>query len=206
MSPAAGTSERPRISTGLEGPAFLTLLPLSSIIALILPKAAPATIGSPTFKVPSCTSTVATGPRPLSSWASIIAPFAGLFGLALSSFISAVRIIISSRVSIPSLVEAETGTQIVSPPQSSDTSPYSTSSCFTLSGFAEGLSILFIATITSTPAAFAWFIASTVWGITPSSADTTRTAISVIWAPLILMAVKASCPGVSRNVIGLPFI
>ena len=100
----------------------------------------------------------------------------------------------------------ETGTHIVFPPQSSATSPYSTSSCFTLSGLAEGLSILFMATITSTPAAFAWFMASMVWGITPSSAATTRTAISVICAPLIRMAVNASWPGVSRKVMGFPFI
>ena len=37
ISPAFGTSERPRISTGVEGPASFTLLPLSSIIARTLP-------------------------------------------------------------------------------------------------------------------------------------------------------------------------
>ena len=45
--------------------------------------------------------------------------------------------------------------------------------------FAPGLSILLIATIISIPAALAWLIASTVCGITPSSAATTRIAISV---------------------------
>ena len=92
------------------------------------------------------------------------------------------------------------------PPQSSGISSYSESSCFTLSIFAAGLSILLIATIISTPAAFAWLIASTVCGITPSSAATTSTAISVACAPRIRIAVNASCPGVSRKVIGSPLI
>ena len=61
--------------------------------------------------------------------------------------------------------------------------------------------ILLIATMISTPAAFAWLIASTVCGITPSSAATTKIAISVEFAPRIRIAVNASCPGVSENVI-----
>ena len=92
------------------------------------------------------------------------------------------------------------------PPQSSGISSYSESSCFTLSMLALGLSTLLIATMISTPAAFAWLIASTVCGITPSSAATTRTAISVEFAPRIRIAVNASCPGVSRNVIFCPLI
>ena len=51
-SPAFGTSFSPRISTGVDGPASLTLLPLSSIMALTLPNAEPAAIGSPTRSVP----------------------------------------------------------------------------------------------------------------------------------------------------------
>ena len=43
-----------------------------------------------------------------------------------------------------------------------------------------------------TLAARAWSIASSVWGITPSSAATTRTAMSVTLAPRARMAVKAS--------------
>ena len=101
---------------------------------------------------------------------------------------------------------ADIGTQIVSPPHSSGTKPYSVSSCLTLSIFAPSLSILFIATIIETPAAFAWFIASTVCGIIPSSAATIIIAISVTWAPLALIAVNASCPGVSKKVISLPLI
>ena len=63
---------------------------------------------------------------------------------------------------------------------------------------------MFIATITGIFAAFAWFIDSTVCGITPSSAATTRIAISVMFAPLARIEVNASCPGVSRNVISFP--
>ena len=102
---------------------------------------------------------------------------------------------------MPSPVSAETGTTMVSPPQSSATSSYSVSSCLTLSGLAVGLSILLMATIRGTPAALAWLMASTVWGMMPSSAATTSTTISVTWAPLARMAVKASWPGVSRKVM-----
>ena len=71
--------------------------------------------------------------------------------------------------------------------------------------FAPGLSILLIATIIGTLAALQWFIASLVCGIIPSSAATTNITISVTWAPLALIAVNASCPGVSKNVIFSPF-
>ena len=141
---------------------------------------------------------------PLSSSASITRPLARRFGLAFNSFTSAVRRIISSSSGIPSLVCADTGTNTVFPPQSSGISSYSASSCFTRSTFADGLSILLMATMISTPAAFAWLIASTVCGITPSSAATTRIAISVDCAPRIRIAVNASCPGVSRKVICWP--
>ena len=76
--------------------------------------------------------------------------------------VSATKSTISSKVSIPSLFKADTGTHITSPPQSSTNYPWSANSCLTLSGFAPGLSILFIATIKGTFAALAWFIASTV--------------------------------------------
>ena len=71
----------------------------------------------------------------------------------------------------------------------------------TLSGLASCLSILFSATTSGTSAALAWLIASMVCGITPSSAATTSTTMSVTLAPRARMAVKASWPGVSRNVI-----
>ena len=76
-----------------------------------------------------------------------------------------------------------------------------TSSCLTRMGFASGLSILLIATTSGTLAAFACAIASLVCGITPSSAATTSTTMSVTFAPRARIAVKASWPGVSRNVI-----
>ena len=132
------------------------------------------------------------GPLVLSRRASITIPLAARFGLALSSFISATSSMDSSSESIPMRVRAETGTHIVLPPHSSGTSSYSVSCCMMRSVLTPGLSILLIATIISTPAALAWFIASTVCGIIPSSAATTSTAISVACAPLALIEVKAA--------------
>jgi hypothetical protein len=63
------------------------------------------------------------------------------------------------------------------------------------------LSILFTAITIGTLAALAWSIASMVCGITPSSAATTITAMSVTFAPRARMAVNAWWPGVSRKVI-----
>ena len=60
-------------------------------------------------------------------------------------------------------------------------------------------SILFSATTIGTSAALAWLIASSVCGITPSSAATTSTAMSVTFAPRARISVKASWPGVSTN-------
>ena len=155
VSPPDGASERPSISTGVDGVAVLTRLPLSLIIARTLPTAVPAITKSPTLSVPFCTSTVATGPRPLSISASITLPCASRLGLALSSCISATSSTISRSPSILMRFLAEISTQTVSPPHSSGTSSYSTSACFTLSGFAPSLSILLIATTIVTPAAFA---------------------------------------------------
>ncbi len=95
---------------------------------------------------------------------------------------------------------------MVSPPHSSGTRPYSVSCCLMRSGLAPGLSILFMATMMGDSAALAWLMDSTVWGMMPSSAATTRMAISVIMAPRARMEVKASWPGVSRKVIRLPLI
>ena len=95
---------------------------------------------------------------------------------------------------------------MVSPPQLSGINSYSVNSCITCCGLAAGLSILFTATIIGTLAALAWLIASTVCGITPSSAATTKIVISVILAPRARILVKAACPGVSKKVIGLPSI
>ncbi len=61
-----------------------------------------------------------------------------------------------------------------------------------------------MATMRGTPAALAWEIASTVWGMTPSSAATTSTTMSVTLAPRARMEVKAAWPGVSMKVIISP--
>ena len=74
----------------------------------------------------------------------------------------------------------------------------------TRSGLESGLSILLIATIIGTFAALAWLMASTVCGITPSSAATTRITMSVTLAPRARIAVNAAWPGVSMKVIFLP--
>ena len=89
---------------------------------------------------------------------------------------------------------------MVCPPQSSGHEAWLDSSRLTRSGSAPGLSILLTATMIGTSAALAWLMASTVCGITPSSAATTRITMSVAWAPRARMAVKASWPGVSRKV------
>ena len=71
-------------------------------------------------------------------------------------------------------------------------------------GSAPGLSILLMATMRGTSAALAWLMASTVCGITPSSAATTSTTMSVTLAPRARMAVNASWPGVSMKVTSWP--
>ena len=57
---------------------------------------------------------------------------------------------------MPAPVLAETATNGESPPNSSGTTPSATSSDLSRSTFASGLSILFIATTSGTPASFAW--------------------------------------------------
>ena len=100
-SPASGTPSKPCTSTGMEGPASLTFLPWSFIRARTRPENWPHTKLSPWCRVPSWMSTVATGPRPLSSLASTMRPWAGLLGLALRSMISDCRATSSSRSSRP---------------------------------------------------------------------------------------------------------
>ena len=115
---------------------------------------------------------------------------------------------VASRSSTPRPVEADVLTTSTSPPHSTGLSPCWDSSPKILLTFAAvstlGRSILLSATTIGTSAALAWAMASTVWGITPSSAATTRTTMSVTLAPRARMAVNASWPGVSTNVIGLP--
>ncbi|OPZ52827.1 MAG: hypothetical protein BWY89_01846 [Bacteroidetes bacterium ADurb.BinA012] len=161
-------------------------------MALTFPKQLPAMTTSPTFRVPALTSTVATKPRPLSSDDSSTVPLASLSGLALSSSSSAWSRIFSRSRSILMPFLAEISCDWYLPPHSSTRKFMLASSSRIFSGLAVGLSILFMAKIMGTPAACAWFIASRVWGITPSSAATTIMTISVIWAPRARMAVNAS--------------
>ena len=74
-------------------------------------------------------------------------------GLAFSSRTSAWSRIISSRWSTPWPVLAETSAKMVSPPQSSEASPFSANCRLIRSGLALGLSILLMATMIGTPAA-----------------------------------------------------
>ena len=115
-------------------------------------------------------------------------------GSPFSSARSATIRTVSSRPSRFALVFAETSTNSVSPPHSDGTRPRSTIWVRTRLGSASSLSILLTATTTGTPAALAWSSASTVCGITPSSAATTSTAMSVICAPRARIAVNASWP------------
>ena len=62
------------------------------------------------------------------------------------------------------------------------------------------------ATSIGTSAALAWSIASTVCGMTPSSAATTSTTMSVTSAPRARIAVNAAWPGVSMKLIVLPLL
>ena len=93
---------------------------------------------------------------------------------------------------------------IVSPPHASGTRSCSASCCITRFGSALSRSILLMATTIGTSAALACWIASSVWGMTPSSAATTRITMSVASAPRARMAVNAAWPGVSMKVSALP--
>ena len=202
-SPASGTPLNPRTSTGSPGDASPTRLPRKSCIARTLPHRAPATSASPTWSVPRAISTETTGPRPGSSFDSITVPDAGASALARSSSTSDITRIVSSRSSSPSLVRADTSTNSVSPPHSTGWRPSPVISVRTRVGSAPCLSILLTATSIGTSASLAWSTASLVCGLTPSSAATTITAMSVTFAPRARIAVNASWPGVSRNVIVL---
>ena len=70
-SPAFGALDRPRTTTGIDGPAESTGLPASSNKARTRPNSWPISNGSPSFSVPRSTSTVATAPRPFSRLDSI---------------------------------------------------------------------------------------------------------------------------------------
>ena len=60
---------------------------------------------------------------------------------------------------------------------------------------------MLIATTIETSAALAWLMASSVCGITPSFAATTKITTSVVLAPLALIEENAAWPGVSIKVM-----
>ena len=97
-SPAVGTLDKPRISTGSAGPAASTWRPRGStrIDIRIARRTCQPPRRRPDGACRACTSTVATGPRPLSRFASMTKPEASASGLALSSSTSACRRIVSS--------------------------------------------------------------------------------------------------------------
>ena len=123
----------------------------------------------------------------------MIGPEASALGFAVSSSsASATSNTFSSRSSRFSDSLAETSENCVVPPHSSGCRPSVDSSLRTRFGSASGTSILLTATTIGTSAARACEIDSFVCGITPSSAATTSTAMSVTFAPRARMAVKAS--------------
>lgn len=191
-SPAFGIPEKPITFAGVEGPASFMFAPVSLTSPFTLPEKSPQMNAWPIFSVPIFTMTVAVGPRPCSTCASMTDARAGTFEFALSSRTSASSKIISSRCSMPWFFTAETGHTIVSPPQSSGWSPFSWSCPFTRSMFAPGRSIFVMATMIFTFAARAWLSASSVCGMMPSLASTTSTTMSVTVAPRERMAVNAA--------------
>mmetsp|Transcript_24694 Transcript_24694/g.35448 ORF Transcript_24694/g.35448 Transcript_24694/m.35448 type:complete len:266 (-) Transcript_24694:1609-2406(-) len=199
-SPALGTLFSPTIWTGIDGPALLISLPWSLRSLLTRPHAGPHSSRSPIFKVPFCTSPVTTTPSPLSTLASITEPCAGSSGVALRFITSACNSTLSSKSSIPKPFFADTSTHWASPPNSSTNTPYFMRSVLTLSGSAPSLSILLIATTIGHRDACAAAMHSLVCSITPSSAATTNTTMSVTLAPLFRISLNAACPGVSINV------
>ena len=196
-SPAFGVPDKPKTSTGVEGPASWILFPLSSNKALTLPDSLPTTIMSPTLSVPDFTNIVITEPLPFSTFDSITTPLALIVASLFNSINSACNSRASIKLSRPDLVLAETSIHWISPPISSGINSCWSNSVLTFWGLASGLSHLFTATIIGHDAALACLIASTVCGLIPSSAATTKITISVTLAPLALISVNASCPGVS---------
>ncbi len=118
-SPGFGTSTSPRISTGVLGPASLIPFPDQSNNARVLPHVDLNKTISPDLSVPSFTITVATGPFPLSSLASITTPSGDALGFAFNSCISASSKTLSNKSDTPIPCLAEISTAPTSPPQPS---------------------------------------------------------------------------------------
>ncbi len=127
-SPGAGTSARPVISTGTEGPAVFTVRPLSSVITRTRPTAVPAMITSPWFRVPFWIRRVAMGPRVRSSRASMTVPLAGAVGVGLQLLhLGSEDDHLQQLVNALAGLGGDGGQITVSPPHSSGTRSYSVS-------------------------------------------------------------------------------
>ena len=142
--------------------------------------------------VPRLISTVATGPRPRSSFASMTRLRRADAGLALRSRSSACSRIASSSLSRLVFFIAETSTSSTSPPSSSTTISCCSSSCRTLLGIGARLVDLVDRDDDRRARRFGMArCASTVCSLMPSSAATTSTTMSVTCAPRARIAVKA---------------
>ena len=121
----------------------------------------PQTRASPTASVPRCTSTVATGPRPLSRCASITVPRAWPVGIALQLLeVGDQQERLEEGVEVHLRAWRRRRRTRPSPPHSDGTTPCSTIWVRTRFGSASSLSILLTATTIGTSAAFAWSSAS----------------------------------------------
>lgn len=118
-----------------------------------------------------------------SMWDSMTKPSAFLFLLPEKFSMSAARTMRSSRSSMPLPFFAEIGVKDTSPPSPSSITPFSSRDIFALSMSAFGVSILLNATTNGILAVFIASRASLVCALTPSSAETTRTAMSASSAP-----------------------
>lgn len=200
--PGSGVSLIHNMSIGSHHVAFVIAFPVQSSILFTLPYVLWTTTISPIFNVPVMIMSEVSIPCFADFFASITTPTAFLLALYFSSNTSACSVIISNKSFIPWPVTADTPIIGVSPPRSSGMISYFHKSAFICSILsAPGLSIFVIATIMGTPDSLAWFMDSMVCGISPSSAATTMTTMSVSFAPLALMVVNNSCPGVSMKVI-----
>ena len=160
------------ISTGVEGPPALRGSPRKSRMARTLPLASPATMASPTRMVPRLMRMVATTPRPGSTLDSMTNPLAGASGLALRSATSATRRSMSRKfVEADALLGAGLDEDVVSAPLLGHDAVLGE----LLLELDVGVRLVDLvdATTMGTPAALAWSMASTVCGMTPSSAATT---------------------------------
>ena len=203
-SPASATSDRPSTWTGVDGPASLTWSPWSSMSARTRPQAAPATSGSPTLRVPRWTRIVATGPRPMSRLDSSTTPRARPSGLARRSSSSATTSsVLEQVVDAEVLQRGDLDHDGVAAPRLGDEAVLGE-----LLHDPVGVGVLAVDLVdrrrrSGPRPPWRGRAPRCVWGMTPSSAATTRMTMSVASAPRARMAVNASWPGVSMKVMRL---